>query len=122
MIDSVSMTVSLSNKKNVILDICENTLITSKATIRHITKILGKFSSSYLAVVTQLEKFISYRPDPKYIALDSFTQSWTGLEFCAFPPFICIPRVIQKIWKDRVVAILITPHWPNQIWYSCSST
>ena len=40
---------------------------------------------------TQLENSMSYRPDPKCIAVDSFTQSWTGLEFYAFPPFICIP-------------------------------
>ena len=49
-IDSVSTSVSLSNKKKkTILDICENTLITSKVTIRHIVKVLGKFSSSFLA-------------------------------------------------------------------------
>ena len=61
------------------------------------------------------EKFMSYRPDPKCITVNTFTQSWTGLEFYAFPPFICIPRVMQKIWKDRVVEILVTPDWPNQI-------
>ena len=61
---------------------------------------------------------MSCRPYPKCIAVDSFTQTWTGLEFYAFRPFICIPRVMQKIWKDRVVGILVTPDWPNQIWYS----
>ena len=51
MIDSVSISVFLSNKKKkAILDICENTLITSKVTIRHIARVLGKFSSSFLAV------------------------------------------------------------------------
>ena len=67
---------------------------------------------------TQLEKFVSYRPDPKCIAADSFTQTWTGLKFYAFQPFMCIPMVMQKIWKDRAVDILVTPDWPNRIWYS----
>ena len=43
------MSVSLSNKKKkAILDICENILITSKVTTRHIVRVLGKFSSSFL--------------------------------------------------------------------------
>ena len=67
---------------------------------------------------TQLQMFMPYRPDPNCIAADSFTQSWTGLEFYAFPTFICIHRVMQKIWKDRAVGVLVTPDWPNQIWYS----
>ena len=32
-------------------------------------------------IKTQLEKFMSYKPDPKCIAVDSFIQSWTGPEF-----------------------------------------
>ena len=43
-IDSISMSVSLSNKKKkAIQDICENTLITPKVKIRHIARVLGKF-------------------------------------------------------------------------------
>ena len=50
-IDSISMSVSLSNKKKkTILDICENALITSKVTIRYVARVLGKFFSSFLAV------------------------------------------------------------------------
>lgn len=63
-------------------------------------------------------RFMSYRPDPECVAVDAFTQSWQGLDFYAFPPFICIPKVLQKIWKDEAVGILIVPDWPNQPWYS----
>ena len=50
-IDSVSMSVSLSNnKKKTFLDICEDSQITSKVTIRHIARVLGKVSNSFLAV------------------------------------------------------------------------
>ena len=40
-----------NKKKKAILDTCENTLIRSKVTIRHIARALGKFCSSFLAVL-----------------------------------------------------------------------
>ena len=43
---------------------------------------------------TQVEKFMSYRSDPKGIAVYSFTKLWVGLELYAFQPFICIPKVM----------------------------
>ena len=67
---------------------------------------------------TQVEKFMSQRSDPKGIAVHSFKKLWVGLELYAFPSFICIPKVMQKKWKDRFVRILLTLDWPNQIWYS----
>ena len=67
---------------------------------------------------TQLPEFISYRPDPESKAVNAFTQSWTELKLYASPPFICLPRVIQKIWQDRAEGILVLPDWPNQLWYS----
>ena len=51
MIDSINILVSLSNNnKKAVQDICENTLITSKVSIRHIARVLGRFSSSFLAL------------------------------------------------------------------------
>ena len=49
--------------------------------------------------------------------MDAFTVDWKNIEFYAFPPFSCIPRVIQKIWNDKATGILIVPNWPNQPWY-----
>ena len=66
---------------------------------------------------TQLDSFCSFRPDPKCLHVDAFTIPWGKLEFYAFPPFICIPRVIQKIFKDKAMGILVVPNWPNQPWY-----
>lgn len=66
---------------------------------------------------TQLPKFVSFRPDPESIAVNSFNMDWGNLKLYAFPPFILVPRVLQKIWKDKATGILIVPDWPNQIWY-----
>ena len=65
----------------------------------------------------QLPIFVSYRPDPESIAVDAFTLNWENKKFYAFPPFICVANVLQKIWKDQATGILIVPNWPNQIWY-----
>ena len=66
----------------------------------------------------QLPTFVSYRPDPAAQAVNAFTITWENTKFYAFPPFACIPRVLQKIWSDKASGILIVPDWPNQPWYS----
>ena len=66
---------------------------------------------------TQLTSFVSYRPDPNSQAVNAFTIEWGDKAFYAFPPFACIPKVIQKIWQDNATGILIVPDWPNQPWY-----
>ena len=67
---------------------------------------------------TQLPEFISYRPDPESKAVNAFTQSSTELKFYALPPFLCLPRVMQKIWHDRAEVILVVPDWHYQLCYS----
>ena len=65
----------------------------------------------------QLPNFFSYRPDPKCIGVDAFSETW-DMPFYAFPPFATLPRVIQKIEFDKSQGILITPDWPSQPWYT----
>ena len=86
--------------------------ITKKLNVSPSTDLFG------LRLNTQLYEFISYQPDPESKAVNAFTQSWTDREFYAFPSFICLPRVIQKMWQDRKEGILVAPEWPNQLWYS----
>ena len=66
----------------------------------------------------QVSQYVSYRPDPGCMAVNAFTLDWSGLKFYAFPPFICLPRVIQKICNDGAVGMIIVPNWPNQPWFS----
>ena len=44
----------------------------------------------------KLPRFASFRPDPDAVLINAFSVSWTDLAFYAFPPFICIGRVLQK--------------------------
>lgn len=66
---------------------------------------------------TQFKKFVSFRPDPEASHVNAFSLSWDGLKFYAFPPFSCISRVTQKLFKEDCVGILIVPNWPNQLWF-----
>ena len=58
---------------------------------------------------TQLLHFISLMPDPESKGVHDFTLLWENLSFYAFPPFICIPRVLQKVWHDKAKGILVVP-------------
>ena len=66
----------------------------------------------------KLQRFASFRPDPEAEVIDAFSISWSGLPFYAFPPFICVGRVLQKIRKDKATGIIVVPDWPNQPWYN----
>lgn len=66
---------------------------------------------------TQLPRFVSYFPDPKSMAIDSFTISWSNEFFYAFPPFGLLPRVLRKIQDDKASGIVIAPNWSSQPWY-----
>ncbi len=66
----------------------------------------------------QLPRFASFRPDPNAEIINAFTIPWDNMDFYAFPPFVCIAKVIQKIVLDEGTGILVVPDWPNQTWYN----
>lgn len=65
----------------------------------------------------QIQKFVSYRPDPECYAVDAFSIPWSNLQFYAFPPFICITKALNKIIRDEATGIIVVPNWPTQAWY-----
>ena len=66
----------------------------------------------------QLEKFVSWKPEPESFAIDAFSISWAGINLYCFPPFSLIPSVLQKIVLDQAIGILIMPDWPTQPYYA----
>ena len=65
----------------------------------------------------QLPGYMSWKPDPESLATDALAQDWSELFPYAFPPFCLIGKTLQKIRKDKVNLILITPVWVMQPWY-----
>ena len=61
--------------------------------------------------------YVAYRPDPEAIAINSFTLSWSGIQFYAFPPLCIIPSMLQKIMKDKAQGVVVKLYWPNQLWF-----
>ena len=67
----------------------------------------------------QLEKYISWRPDPFAIATDALSVDWSHLNVYAIPPFSLIGRVLLKIEQDQINSILsVVPYWTTQVWFS----
>ena len=64
----------------------------------------------------QLEKYVSFKPDPGAIAIDAFSLL-ANLKFYAFPPFSVIPMVLRKIQADKAIGICVFPNWPTQAWF-----
>ena len=67
---------------------------------------------------TQLESYISYRPDPFATYIDAFSINWNNHQCYIFPPFSQISRILQKIRTDKARAMVIVPNWPTQSWYN----
>ena len=66
---------------------------------------------------TQLSSYVSFKPDHGAKAVDAFTLSWHDTRFYAFQPFCVIPKVLQKICRDRANGVLVVPDWPKQPWF-----
>ena len=63
------------------------------------------------------DRYFSWRPDPAAYAVNNFSDSWSSMFFCAFPPYNLIGRILQKIEVDNCRSILIVPYLPVQSWF-----
>ena len=67
----------------------------------------------------RLPVFVSPMADPRAVDIDALSIPWKGMYAYAFPPFVMLGRVIEKILRDHPCEmILVAPKWPNQSWYA----
>ena len=66
----------------------------------------------------KLPLYVSPVQDNKAVAIDDLSMDWNHLHAYAFPPFILIPAVLEKIWQHQCRIVLIAPFWPQQQWFS----
>ena len=66
----------------------------------------------------QLPRFYSWKPQPNSLGIDALQQEWDKSGNYAFPPFSFIQSVIRIILMKGIHAIVVTPLWPSQTWYS----
>ena len=66
----------------------------------------------------QVQKFVSWKPDPQAWKVDAFAITWTGIKAYAFPPFCLISRLLQKVHIENMSEmLLIAPVWKTQPWF-----
>ena len=65
----------------------------------------------------QIDKYVSFRPDPYASYINAFSINWQDFKCYIFPPFSVIGRVLQKICVDQATALCVFPHWPTQSWW-----
>ena len=65
----------------------------------------------------QIHPFASWKLEPGAWAIDSFSISWTALQFYAFPPFSILGRVLAKVQHVGATGMLVTPLWSTQPWF-----
>jgi hypothetical protein len=66
----------------------------------------------------QIDKFVSWRPEPEAFAVDAFSLNWGKLKIYCFPPFSVLPAVLQKIHTDKATGLVVVPNWPTQPFYA----
>lgn len=66
----------------------------------------------------QLEKFVSWKPEPDAMHVNAFSMPWSNIFLYAFPPFSLISSCLQKFRRDKAEGIMVVPLWPTQTWYS----
>lgn len=90
------------------------------AIFQTITKIWGHPNIDMFAsrLNKQVDRFVSWHPDPDCIGVDAFSLSWSDELIYAFPPFSLIGRLLQKLRQDQGELILVAPVWLTQAWFT----
>ena len=66
----------------------------------------------------QLDKYMSWRPDPHAFFVDALSYDWSQCNGYAFPPFSLLPTVLQKVEQEQAQLVLVAPLWTTQAWFT----
>lgn len=66
---------------------------------------------------SQLSRYFFRERDPQAEGIDALHFKWPPRTHYAFPSVKLLPRVIAKVRKERVLVLLIAPHWPRRSWF-----
>lgn len=67
---------------------------------------------------SQLDRYVSWKPDPDAEAIDAFSVNWSGKYIYCFPPFSLMGRLVQKVRQDQADVLLVAPLWVTQNYYT----
>lgn len=91
----------------------------NKGIFKQINQMWGPLNIDLFAdrLNTQLENYMSWRPDPYAMGMDAFQIPWNNKRGYAFPPFCLITRCLSKVLKEKSEIVIITPAWQTQPYY-----
>ena len=62
----------------------------------------------------QLKRFVPWHPQPEAMAVNDFSLTWNNNYFYMFPPFCLVGRVLAKVNKDKIEAVIVVNDWSTQ--------
>ena len=65
----------------------------------------------------QVQKFISWFPDPDALTTNAFSIPWSNQLCYAFPSYSQIMKCLKKIQSDKAKVLLIAPVWRSRPWF-----
>ena len=57
----------------------------------------------------QIDRYISWKPDPKFLAIHAYSIKWNADFYYIFPPFSLLGKVTAKIYRDKTKTIVVIP-------------
>ncbi|CAF0721139.1 unnamed protein product [Didymodactylos carnosus] len=87
-----------------------------KQIFHSLNKLFGPLETDLFAgrLNTELQKYLSWKPDPYAHAVDAFQLSWKKLKGYAFP---LVAQSLAKIVKEQSTILLVAPTWSSQTYY-----
>ena len=55
----------------------------------------------------QIDRYISWKLDPKALTIDAFSIKWNTDLYYIFPPFTSLGKVTAKIYRDKTKAVVV---------------
>ena len=67
---------------------------------------LSRYIVRYLIRKLEVDRYISWKPDPKALSIDSFSIKWNTEFYSIFPPFSLLGKGTAKIlpWHGKTLA------------------
>ena len=78
---------------------------------KKITSTLGIVTVDLFAfqINYQINKYMSWKPEPRAMAIDKFSIKWNTEFYHIFPPFSLLGKVASKIVRDQTQCIITIP-------------
>ncbi len=67
---------------------------------------------------THCPLFFSMMRDSPPLGTDAMAHQWPQGLLYAFPPFVLLHQLLQRVQVEEVNLILVAPNWPQMIWFA----